>query len=416
MPIPSITLTRGMYFGTINGFDASAFEEAYQGGNGGTYESACRTPGVAFFIDSSNNLTDMNSLAVMPFNSNESWISPDEKSQYFSKDHLWGDESTRVGYNFIRHKTPTMYYPLSLAKKGYRTFTSNDYIRQTGEFSDYSLITAYTYDFWNRPIIARSNTSTTSSVTISLTDTGYRINYGTTRSWMDKDNINPITRHWIGVALQAGGGEGGASWINHVGGGGSAGGFWLGLVDLTNGGTTTITLEDYSSSHGGGATGARVTLRNSLCSITVNPGHYDTGGAQGGSTPGGSVSVSGRGYLTLSSVRGGTGGYVSHTGGNRIYPSSVTVTYDQDTIPLNYSRNYTIMYSSVWWGGGVAGQGGCSVMGMGGIPTYSGDPISDAGTGGKFRTYGAGGGGSASGNWLSKEGGTGGYPYVAIGF
>ena len=279
----------------------------------------------------------------------------------------------------------------------------------------YTVCGAINYDFWSNPVIRKVNTDTSNSLTITLTSSSYSCSDGASGSWRDYKGTAQ-TRRWVGVVLQAGGGAGGASWINHVGGGGSGGGFWIGLVNISSG-TTRITIEKYSSGGGDGQAGAAVSLSNNNCSITVNPGRYTTGSSNGGTTEGGDVTISGSGFITYKSVTGGKGGYVSSSGGNRISVSNVPApTPDTDYIPISAANNLTSMYTEVWWGSGEGGQGGFSPLGMGGIPAASGSQVSDAGQNGFFSSYGAGGGGSTSGNWGKKNGGSGGYPFVCIGF
>lgn len=422
MPVPSYDLPTGMYFRSIEGYTASDFEIAKLQ-NGLSFQPACVTPGVAYFIDSSGNTTDMNSLAIMPCKYSPSWYSIDPiMASYFSTSFDWSPESSRVGYNFIRHTTPTRDYPLSLAKKGYRTYSWSRYYFEDALLSldgaERTILGAIEYMFWSNPIISKANTDSESAFEIRLTSSGYSCSDGTEGTWKDYQGTE-ISRKWIGVVLQAGGGAGGMSWINHVGGGGSGGGFWIGLVDISTG-TTTITMDKYSSGYGDGETGAAVSLSNPAYgnSITVSPGKYTTGSAQKGTTAGGGVSTSGRGFITYKSLTGGTGGYT--TGENKVNPSSISKpTPDTESIPLSASRSLTLIYSTVWWGGGIAGQGGFTPMGMGGIPASSGSQVSDAGQNSYFSSYGAGGGGSTSGNWgLFRDwpGGSGGYPFVCVGF
>lgn len=418
MPVPSEELSTGMYFQDIEGYTASDFETT-NAGNGFSYTPACMTPGVAYFITSSGNTTDMNSLAIMPCNYSPGWYTiTSEEKKYFNKSFDWSPSSARVGYNFIRHTTPSKDYPLSLAKKGYRTYTSDEYDWETASYKDRNFYPSYTYNVWANTELEKVNTSTSSPIIIIMNTTGYYIE-GSFHSW------SKTPRNWIGIVLQAGGGGGGNSWGNHVGGGGSGGACWVGLVNLSAGGETTITINSYSSSSGlgggeGKEEGARITLSNSRCTITANPGYYGTGKANSGTTPGGTVETVGSGFITYLNCTGGKGSYASGSADNRISVSSLaSPTPDQKSIPFVYSSTYLVAYGSVWWGSKVVGQGGMSVYGMGGLPEKSGSAYADAGVGGKWRTYGAGGGGSANGDWgifTKWPGGSGGYPYVRIGF
>lgn len=414
MAVPSHDLSTGMYFGSINGYSASSFETVQHGGEY-SFQPACMTPAVAYFIDSSGTITDMNSLAIMPYRDSGSWITSTEKSRWFNQDFSWSPTSSRVGYNFIRHKTPSKTYPLSLARRGYRTYTVATNTFENGTEHGYSVRMSYSYDFWANVAFEGINTATNSPLFIYLDSSGYRTSLGETGYWRNNQG-SAVSRTWVGVFLQAGGAEGGKCWINHVGGGGSAGGAWLGLIDVSSG-TTTINVGAYSASGGDGRAGSKIVLSNSRCTITVNNGVYTTGGSQGGISAGGTVTTSGSGFITYKNITGGNGGYDSDKGENRIYVSSLSApTYDQKSIPLSNSSMLSSLYSTVWWGGGKAGQGGMTILGAGGIPATGDSSTMDAGAGGKYKSYGAGGGGNSGGDWFGKPGGSGGYPYVSIGY
>ena len=409
MPVPSYDLPTGMYFRSIEGYTASDFEIAKLQ-NGLSFQPACVTPGVAYFIDSSGNTTDMNSLAIMPcrYSPPSSWYSIDSiMASYFSTSFDWSPESSRVGYNFIRHTTPTRDYPLSLAKKGYRTYSWSRYYFEDALLSldgaERTILGAIEYMFWSNPIISKANTDSESAFEIKLTSSGYSCSDGTEGTWKDYQGTE-ISRKWVGVVLQAGGGAGGKGWWGHDGGGASAGAFWCGIVYL-GGGSITITVEAYNAT-GDGREGSRITLsRGGSNWLLVERGQYPFGNNKG-TSQGGDVTFYSGNYTTFAYSKGGNGsGNGLGTGTN--LSTFYAQTPDQSNIPF------------APMGGGFdapngTGSGGGSVIGRGANGGGWNTEGADAGAGlSNPNHYGAGGGG---GGWWGRDGGSGGYPYFVIGY
>lgn len=396
MPIPNISFSRGAYFGTINGYKASDFEPAYQ--NNGNYRRAVTRSSSIYFVTSSGSLTDLYTLAYMPFSSDDVRDGSQTNSSYFNKNLIYS--SGRVG-DFIRIDSKSQgRYPLSLALKGYRvkTIGSYEYWYYTGGYGDAARI----YDFWSRRFIEQPHTSN-STLTITLTTSTYKVGSRSARNWTLPDGT-ATTRQYVGVALQAGGGAGGKGWWGHDGGGASAGAFWCGIVYLGEG-SITITVEAYNAT-GDGKEGSRITLsRGGSTWLLVERGQYPFGNNKG-TSQGGSVTFYSGNYTTFAYSKGGNGaGNGLGTGTN--LSTFYAQTPDQSNIPF------------APMGGGFdapngTGSGGGSVIGRGANGGGWNTEGADAGVGlSNPNQYGAGGGG---GGWWGRDGGSGGYPYFVIGY
>ena len=371
MAVPNLSnATPGVYVGAIEG--QSSFEPAAH--NGYTFGRAFNTQSKFFLVSGSGNsysVTDMYTRAYMPTSiSTNSWFTSSRKSDVRSKFKLDFSEtfdwsSGREGGSWIRHSK--------------------------------SCIRNY-YVFANRVIEAIPRTNTTT--TITLTSSSYRASGAVSYS-------GSWNRRWVGLSLQAGG-EAGANksgWGN--GSGGSAGGYWVGLIELSS--TVTITIAGYDA-ESEGRDGSTITVRrggNTL--ITVN----------GGGGEGGEVLYSyTSGLIAFRSAKGGTGGGGTEGSGASI-SSWPAETSDQESIPFINTIGGESPNGSGGGGGSVycsGGSGGGHAVdfGFGG----DGDNGEDRGEGWFYSGgYGAGGGGGSYSFWGGTNyGGSGGYPYVIVGY
>ena len=409
MAIPNITFSTGMYFGDINGYSASSFEPAYQGSNA-YYRRAMTRSSCIYFVTASGTKTDMYNLAYMPISAsvkNGTDSATRTNTSYFNKNVSYN--SGRVGDNFIKIKGNGLgEYPLSLALKGYRTMLSNSRTL-TSVSGSANRVDSVVYQFFNTPVIQRANTDS-SDLTIYLGTDYYTINDGSHRSWYAADGTT-THRYWVGAALQAGGGAGGDGWPGHSGGGGPAGGFWMGMLRLP----VTITVTAYTALDDGADRGASGDITSNL--VIVRGGRYAySGGLVANTSPGGEVEyVSSSGTITYRKVTGGRGGSNDRGSGSSEGVDAYTLsspTLDQPSM------------SFLTTSGGsksASGGGGGSVMGRGGNGRgnewwgegYSGE---DRGVDSKVNSYGAGGGGASGDGAKRTNGGSGGYPYIVIGY
>ena len=410
MAVPNLSnATPGVYVGAIEG--QSSFEPAAH--NGYTFGRAFNTQSKFFLVSGSGNsysVTDMYTRAYMPTSiSTNSWFTSSRKSDVRSKFKLDFSEtfdwsSGREGGSWIRHSkfssnsstSPSYDYPVVLARTGYRTMTISSYYSLT--YTNGNPCIRNYYVFANRVITAIPRTNTTT--TITLTSSSYRASGAVSYS-------GSWNRRWVGLSLQAGG-EAGADksgWGN--GSGGSAGGYWVGLIELSS--TVTITIAGYDA-ESGGRDGSTITVKrggNTL--ITVN----------GGGGEGGEVLYSyTSGLIAFRSAKGGTGG--GGTGGSGASISSWPAeTSDQESIPFINTIGGENPNGAGGGGGSVycsGGSGGGHAVdfGFGG----DGDNGEDRGEGWSYPGgYGAGGGGGSYSFWGGTNyGGSGGYPYVIVGY
>ena len=422
MAIPNITFSTGMYFGDINGYSASSFEPAYQGSNA-YYRRAMTRPSCIYFVTASGTKTDMYTLAFCPISAsvtNGTDSVTRQNSSYFKEVKFCSsDGSLNFNKKFLIKGPSLGSYPLSLAFKGYRVMTSPDATKYS--ISGKSYYDALKYSFFNRNIIAREVT-TDSELRVTLTRDGYSINGGTERPWTLADGSS-TKRYCVGVALQAGGAAGGDGWCNHNGGGGSAGAFWAGFLTLGEN-KTEIVVEGYIATQDG-KEGSDITIRREHSSGVdyisyVYGGQYSFGGNTTGTSEGGYLAgflFSGSEENTIKKSEGGDGVGAGKEGKGLSTSKYTAPVPDMGSISFDSMKGG----EDVWLGGG----GGASVMGKGGKGgDRQGDYGQDRGVDCDVPAYGAGGGGGGGydagdiTSWGGKRarGGSGGYPYIVIGY
>lgn len=400
MPVPDHDLSKGTYFGNINGFTADRFETVKQGVDAPyEYRSAILEKGVMYFYNSGSPI-DVNTLAYMPFIASSA---TGNSAKYFNRSIYCSAERKCDDFIFVTSEDEGS-YPVSMALKGYRTFTS-DKSYSSGLFwphaDDYYSINVVYY-CWNTLIIDQSLTENEDLI-ITLTSSGYTISDGDFTAWPTGN------RYWIGMALQAGGGAGGDGWPIHTGGGGSGGGYWCGLVPLTSR-PLTLKVTGYKATTDG-RDGSDISLYYSETDVQleVNGGGYDFGGSSTGESKGGEVVVYNESLLTYLAKTGGYGGGKKQAGEGVEVSAFIASSSDQKSISFTTKEGPPAKTS---------GGGGSSVMANGAPGVGKNTHGSDSGVGINSPRYGAGGSGASVTNLFGKRanGGSGGYPYIIIGY
>lgn len=400
MAVPNKDFTEpGFYIASLQG-QTGTFE------NASSYRRAIVKSGLLRFVTdvSNGNHTDVYSYAYMPCNIVPSYLVT--SANYFSSSYTWAWTSPRVGASFIHHvrksgSSIVENYPIIIARKGYRVRTSSTYSQSAGTWTDgvYRISRKYYY-FFTRRTLAESNSSSSTSRVITLNTSGYTVKQGS--STVRSSNWSSGTRYWVGLGLMGGGEAGGnkTGW-GSGGAGGTCGGFWFGLINLSAG-TWTISMEKFSANNGN-ADGSDITVSlNGSTQLIVR-------GGAGGS---GSISVhDSSNLITFRSASGVGGGGGGKNGGRQSVSSWSAQTPDQESI------SFTTLPAGMGANGG-GGGGASSILAMGGnggghgVFDWNGYSSSEA------MGYGSGGGGApySMWPWETKNGSRGGYCYAVVGY
>lgn len=406
MAVPNQPFSRaGIYFAQIEDY-SGPFEKAIQEGPY-SYKRAVSVSGLLNHVTNVPNgsYTDCYTYAYMPANTTASWIVQDKN--YFSSEYTYSWTSGRVGGTKLRH---TRYsgssiiedYPVTIAKRGYRTLTTDSAPASIGVYDDGSTVRVRTwYDFFNTEQLDVTNEND-EEVQINLSTSSYSTYRGEVQDFSCSGSWGKGSCQWIGLALQAGG-EAGAdkTGYGNGGSGGTCGGFWFGLLKLSAG-NWVITISNYTATSGSKAGSSIEVTCDGVTLLQVN-------GGEGGE---GKVSTSTSPNLISFRYANGVGG-----GGGGKNGKSVSVT---DWVAQTPDQK-GIAFVSIKAGEGATGGGGggaSSIRAMGGFGGgHKWWDWNGYGADGAFG-YGAGGGGASYSMlwWETKKGSAGGKANVIIGY
>lgn len=360
MAVPSYNLSKGFYFGSLNG--KSDFQSR------SWFQPAVDVSGLAYLFKDSTR-TDLRSFAYMPqLISDRSWIGTSYR-QFFEKSLPYS--KYYAGGNWFKVKRANgQTYPVYIAEMGTRIRTDSFKYR-TKYFPDTNESADMHYQIFSTQIYR----TTSSGLSLRIASDGL---------WNgDSKLISWTRRKWIGLAGVAGGAGGGTGTWGNSAGGGSSGAFWFGIFDISSGSWTLST------------SGRNIEVKkDGVTKIWV--------GSSGGSA---STSGEGEDVITFRKSNGAGGGGATNGGGSQNISPWTAETPDQETVPFEKLRGGPS-------GSGGGGGGGSSVFGVGGAGGTRGNLF----TGGNWNNLdgsggygsGAGGGGGCYTLWWDTNSGGGG--------
>lgn len=405
MAVPNLNDRKGIFFETIEGF--SDFEP------NGVFSDAVPFFGYLSRVSYSGKvpvITDCSNFAYMPCAQSAPWIRTGTFGLDFSRDYPFSRDGYKGGIHlrFTRYRNKDngdvfCDVPICIAKRGYRVQTSS-VITNTWVFSGNSPA-ARVYKLF-RSIVKNFVQSTTQTI---ITFYSNRIVFS---GGVNETVSYESYRRWIGLGIQAGGeaGTNGGWGGNNGGGGGSAGGFWFGIVDtLRSGeGSMRLVVGGYDSGTNG-HDGADISLQvNGTEVLRVNGGHKG----------GGQVTERDASYFSTYKSTAGGAGSGDWSGSSTSLSDYISPLRDEDSISFaNFPGGG---YNNHAGGGGASAfsyggtGGGYAFGGSGGT---AGEDMGAYRSGDTSKGYGAGGGGGSFA-WFGggHRGGSGGFPYIVIGY
>lgn len=363
MSIPSVNLTNGVYFGSLNGYNYSSFEKAKRGNNS-YFRRACTLQNKIHFYENGNNY-DLYSLAYVPFTSSD--VSSSNTSYFVSSSYSQWGIKPKIIIRGMGENQSKGYFPLSLAFSGYR-------IMQGNCASTFSGGTVSPFN-----IISKNGTGA-ATVTINRTSVG-----GT--PWKDADGNN-ITRNTCGIVLVGSGAMGDFGAANKDGSGGAGGGYFIGFFDLTKCNSITVYagIGNNKAFSDDNAITSRIDIDGKRV-VTAYAGEKYRGPKR---SQGGAVSISNHAALfRWFSANGCYGGNSDNDNGQSFSSFTLAKGSPDDGVVTFASRNGGIGKPENNGGGG---GGGASLCGKGGD---CGKRTKNGQNGG----YGAGGGGGGDNPW-----------------